>query len=59
MRFGLGAWSSHTYEQVARKLNMTKENVKDIEAIALRKLRHPRRSRVIKEIMDLCTHKEE
>ena len=52
MRFGLGAWSSHTYEQVARKLNMTKENVKDIEAIALRKLRHPRRSRVIKEIMD-------
>ena len=38
---------------------MTKENVKDIEAIALRKLRHPRRSRVIKEIMDLCTHKEE
>ena len=43
MRFGLGSGNEHTLEEVGQRFNVTRERIRQIEAKALRKLKHPRR----------------
>ncbi|WP_029894923.1 RNA polymerase sigma factor RpoD [Desulfohalovibrio reitneri] len=47
-RFGIGEKSDHTLEEVGKLFNVTRERIRQIEAKALRKLRHPVRSQVLK-----------
>ena len=51
MRFGLDDGISHTLEDVGRRFNVTRERVRQIEAKALRKLRHPLRSRKLRDYL--------
>ena len=52
MRFGLPKGHAHTLEQVGRKFGLTRERIRQIEGKALRRLRHPRRARMLKEYSD-------
>jgi RNA polymerase primary sigma factor len=52
MRFGLDNGSDHTLEEVGQNFAVTRERIRQIEAKALRKLRHPSRSRKLKPFMD-------
>jgi RNA polymerase primary sigma factor len=52
MRFGVGEGSEHTLEEVGQSFAVTRERIRQIEAKALRKLRHPSRSRRLKPFMD-------
>ena len=52
MRFGLGTNSDHTLEQVGQQFSVTRERIRQIEAKALRKLKHPSRSRVLRSFLD-------
>ncbi|GAC1655923.1 MAG: RNA polymerase sigma factor RpoD [Acidobacteriaceae bacterium] len=52
MRFGLEDGSEHTLEEVGQSFQVTRERIRQIEAKALRKLRHPSRSRKLKAFMD-------
>ena len=52
MRFGLGMNSDHTLEEVGKQFSVTRERIRQIEAKALRKLKHPVRSRVLRSFLD-------
>ena len=51
MRFGIGEKSDHTLEEVGRDFAVTRERIRQIEAKALHKLRHPTRSRKLKSFL--------
>ena len=53
LRFGLDDGRPRTLEEVGREFNVTRERIRQIEAKALRKLRHPSRSRKLKDYLDL------
>jgi RNA polymerase primary sigma factor len=52
MRFGIGINSDQTLEQVGQQFSVTRERIRQIEAKALRKLKHPSRSRVLRSFLD-------
>ncbi len=52
MRFGIDMNSDHTLEEVGKKFDVTRERIRQIEAKALRKLRHPSRSQILRSFLD-------
>ena len=52
MRFGLGLNTDHTLEEVGLQFSVTRERIRQIEAKALRKLKHPSRSRLLRSFLD-------
>ena len=52
MRFGIGEKSDHTLEEVGQDFFVTRERIRQIEAKALKKLRHPSRSRKLKTFLE-------
>ncbi len=53
MRFGIGMNTDHTLEEVGKQFDVTRERIRQIEAKALRKLRHPSRSEKLRSYLDL------
>jgi len=52
MRFGIGMNTDHTLEEVGQQFSVTRERFRQIEAKALRKLKHPSRSRKMRSFLD-------
>ena len=52
LRFGLEDGRMRTLEEVGREFNITRERIRQIEAKALRKLRHPSRSKKLRDYLD-------
>ena len=52
MRFGIGTQTDHTLEEVGKQFNVTRERIRQIEAKALRKLRHPSRRQKLEGFLD-------
>ena len=52
MRFGIGMNTDHTLEEVGQQISVTRERIRQIEAKALRKLKHPSRSRKLRSFLD-------
>ena len=52
MRFGIGTKSDHTLGEVGQQLSVTRERIRQIEARALRKLKHPARARVLRSFLE-------
>ena len=52
LRFGLEDGRPRTLEEVGKEFNVTRERIRQIEAKALRKLRHPSRSRKLRDFLD-------
>ena len=59
LRFGIHDGTSRTLEEVGSEFNVTRERVRQIESKALRKLRHPTRSRRIKSFIDISSKEAE
>ena len=53
MRFGIGMNTDHTLEEVGQQFSVTRERIRQIEAKALRKLKHPSRSRKLRSFLDV------
>ena len=51
-RFGIGEPTDHTLEEVGQNFDVTRERIRQIEAKALRKLRHPSRSKLLKSFVE-------
>jgi RNA polymerase primary sigma factor len=52
MRFGIGMNTDHTLEEVGQKFSVTRERIRQIEAKAIRKLKHPNRSRKLRSFLE-------
>ena len=52
MRFGIGTTSDHTLEQVGQQFSVTRERIRQIEAKALRRLKHPSRARALRSFLE-------
>ena len=52
LRFGMEDGRSRTLEEVGKEFNVTRERIRQIEAKALRKLRHPSRSKKLRDFLD-------
>src|SRR5712671_3226076 len=52
MRFGIGMNKDHTLDEVGQQFSVTRERIRQIEAKALRKLKHPSRSRILRSFLD-------
>ena len=52
MRFGIGMNKDNTLEEVGQRFSVTRERIRQIEAKALRKLKHPSRSRKLRSFLD-------
>ena len=52
LRFGLEDGRAHTLEELGKEFNVTRERVRQIEAKALRKLRHPSRAKRLRDYLD-------
>ncbi len=59
LRFGIHDGTTRTLEEVGSEFNVTRERVRQIESKALRKLRHPTRSRRIKQFLDMAAKEDE
>ena len=52
LRFGIGCEREHTLEEIGQEFDVTRERIRQIEAKALRKLKHPSRSRKLRSFLD-------
>jgi RNA polymerase primary sigma factor len=52
MRFGIGMNADHTLEEVSHQFSVSRERIRQIEAKALRKLKHPSKSRILRSVLD-------
>ena len=53
LRYGLDDGRSHTLEEVGKEFNVTRERIRQIEAKAIKKMRHPSRAKLLKDFRDL------